>query len=129
MKVVASYPHALTAHMARQHLKSAGIQAFVLDEHSTSNLVHGRFITGGVKVAVAQEDAQRAARILGTGVAVRVRRCPRCGSDDVRLTSHAFLAMIVFAFTLGLLKPQRLCYACAHTWRGRKRPPSPGAES
>ncbi len=117
MKVVASYPHALTAHMARQHLKSAGIQAFVLDEHSTSNLLHGRFITGGVKVAVAQEDAQRAAKILGTGVAVRVRRCPRCGSEDVHLTSHAFLAMIVFAFTLGLLKPQRLCYACAHTWR------------
>ena len=118
MKVVARYPNAITAHMARQHLKSAGIKAFVLDEHSTRNIPLGSIITGGVKVAVAHEDAQRAAAILNPTAPARVRRCPRCDTDDVRLASHVFLALIVFAFTLGLLKPKRRCSNCLHEWRG-----------
>ena len=103
MKVVASYRRATTAHFARVALESAGIRAVVLDEH------YGRFITGGVKVAVADEDAERGARILKTAAPVREYRCPRCDSKDtMRLPVPVFLVLLVYAFTLGLVKPKRM---------------------
>ena len=128
MKVVARYPKATGAHSARAALESAGIRAVVLD-HTARNLPVGSFISGDVKVAVADQDAQRAARILNTMAPGRGYRCPRCDSkDNMRLPVPVFWVLLVYAFTLGLVKPKRICKECLHEWRGRN-PLFPSAES
>ncbi len=118
MKEIASYQNSLTAHFARTRLENAGIRAIVTDEMDATGL--GLIESGaGIKLRVAPEDAERALAVLFGAAAPREVVCPLCDSDDTGGSgAPVFLALIVFAFTLGLLKPKRRCNACGHEWRG-----------
>ena len=128
MKVVASYPRAAAANSARIVLESSGIRVIVLD-HSAPKYpyvgIAGRFLTGSVKVAVADEDVERAVRILKT--AAPTRRCPSCDSENTgRPDTPVYWELILFALSIGILRPKRRCNDCLHEWRTKKAPVSGG---
>jgi len=74
--VVARCTRAVQARLARR-LEAEGIQAFVLDEQATTANPFLAPDLGGVKVAVAAEDASRAREILGDLADPRVLAHPQ----------------------------------------------------
>ncbi|RIL05251.1 MAG: hypothetical protein DCC71_11010 [Proteobacteria bacterium] len=129
------------AHLARALLESQGIEAWVLDAQQVGVQWHVAGAIGGIKVAVAPEDAERARTLLAEDrsdalaeideaalPAPAEERCPRCGSPDVasrargeRPGGWAWLSMGLF-FALGFLVPRRRrlvrsgCRACGAFW-------------
>ena len=63
LATVATYPQAVTAHMARNFLEEHGVSAFVVDEH-LARQVWENF--SGVNVQVPANDAGRAMALLKT---------------------------------------------------------------
>jgi hypothetical protein len=62
---VATIPDAPDADLARERLELEGIQAFVLDGQSDAVMPFMVASTGGIRLQVAPEDAERAREILG----------------------------------------------------------------
>jgi len=61
---VASTSHTYEAHLIKTKLESEGIPAFIQDEHVvTANWLYSLAV-GGVKVKVAQNDVERAKKVL-----------------------------------------------------------------
>jgi hypothetical protein len=65
MVVVASFGRPVDAHLAKTRLEAAGIQAFILDENAIAVNPFYSPALGGVKLAVAEEDVDRAREVLG----------------------------------------------------------------
>lgn len=117
MKEIASYRDSVSAHFAKTRLENAGIRAFVTDELAAVDAMFGLEPGYLVKLRVAPEDTEGAIAVLFGAASPLEIVCPRCNSDDVGSGAPVFLALVVCAFTLGLLKPKRRCNACLHTWR------------
>ncbi len=62
---VARFPDAPEADLARERLALEGIRAFVLDELGDAVMPFMIASTGGIRLQVAPEDAERAREILG----------------------------------------------------------------
>lgn len=133
------YPH--EAQLARALLESEGIPAWVLDEHQVQMRWHLAAALGGVKVAVAPSDEQRAGTLLArdhsdalAGIPeaqlppAEEEQCPRCHGPGELLASTSQLPAPVqwlttaFFLLVGALVPRRRvkiryrCQACDHTW-------------
>ena len=77
MHVIASFPTPEDAHLFRTFLESRGIGGVLLDEHFVQLLWHYSNAIGGVRVAVAEDDAEEAAEIYGEYMeSLRQGDCP-----------------------------------------------------
>jgi hypothetical protein len=63
---VATFPDAPLAQLARERLELEGIAAFVADAMTAGVMPFLTSATGGVRVQVKADDAERAREILGT---------------------------------------------------------------
>lgn len=60
---IRTFDRAIDAHLLKSKLESEGIECFLFDEHVISiNPLYG-IATGGIKLCVMAEDAERANRI------------------------------------------------------------------
>ena len=62
MTTIATFNKAEQAHLLRTRLEANGIPAFLLDENVTQ--MEWEFLTGGVRVQVADEDVEAARELL-----------------------------------------------------------------
>lgn len=65
MKTIARFHKNEEAHLFRSFLESEGIPAHLLDEAISQVCWHYSAATGGVRVSVAEEDAERAEGLYG----------------------------------------------------------------
>ena len=123
---------AVEAHLVRSRLESAGVQAFLTDEHIVSVQWLYSTAVGGVKVLVQDRDVEEAREILSPRPVrhsarfvtddLHAPRCPSCGSLEVvehysrRIT---FASSIFFGFPLPLPGRRALCRTCGARWRPR----------
>lgn len=63
MKTIATFTTPEDAHLFRSFLESRGIEAHLLDEYFVQLFWHYSNTIGGVRVAVAEEDAETAAAL------------------------------------------------------------------
>ncbi|HEY8122059.1 MAG TPA: DUF2007 domain-containing protein [Myxococcota bacterium] len=129
--VVASFRDAHEAHLARALLESAGLPAYVVDEHTIGNIWLYSNLLGGVKVLVPADLAAEARSILADGnpppepepnsvPSARPERCPVCSGavrslDPTDRRVRALSMLIGFPFAIG--RRRRRCDDCGHTWR------------
>lgn len=132
------------ADLARALLDSYGIEAWILDEHQIRQQWHLAGALGGIKVAVAPENAYRARQVLAEDYSDVVEeladddtqreaavdgdeRCPRCGGAATREAAQSApgareIATSLLWVALGLLVPRRRfevacrCSDCGHAW-------------
>jgi hypothetical protein len=64
LQTVATFSNLIVANMARNKLESAGIKAFLNDQEMAGGLWHLSGALGGVKLQVAESDAERAVDVL-----------------------------------------------------------------
>lgn len=141
LAVVGSFVFLHEADVARSLLEAHGIECWLLDELQVQQRWHMAGALGGVKLAVAPENAYRARQILGEDHSEALadipesrlpadpsERCPRCGSGDTRASSRlrspgplGWLTSLAFLL-MGFLVPRRRiekayrCVACDHAW-------------
>ena len=61
---IRTFDHAMDAHLLKSKLESEGVECFLFDENTVSiNPLYG-IATGGIKLRVIEEDAERAMAIL-----------------------------------------------------------------
>lgn len=136
--VIAKFSLPLEAQIARASLESAGITAFVADEHTINMDWLYSNAMGGVRLIVRREDADAARRILEADFSmgvdesflaneknrVDVAHCPSCGSDDVypftKGKRPAFLVFILLGFPLFFYQDGLKCKDCGTFWRGKQ---------
>ena len=102
-----SYDNYVSAHIAMGRLEEDGINCWLKDENTvTIDPILGNAI-GGIKLMVAESQAQRATEILKELEANRKMSltCPHCGSHNVELISTprkpSNWIMAVFGFLFG----------------------------
>ncbi|TVM16416.1 DUF2007 domain-containing protein [Oceanidesulfovibrio indonesiensis] len=118
-----SSTQAWEARLAQAALESAGIDAFVEDENlAQANWLYAGAI-GGVKVRVRAEDEARAEELLAEvrRAHQHTRRCPACGSEDIRRGKLPALLLVGSYLLLGVpllfLAPRYQCRQCGHAWK------------
>ncbi|GAB6262428.1 putative signal transducing protein [Photobacterium sp. R1] len=119
-----SFPH--EAHIAKASLDSAGIESYIVDEHTVNTQWLYSNAIGGVRLMVAEGHAEEAVQILNSdfsqsldnGVVTDEAKdvCPNCGSPD--LSAHtkgkrpAFLVFIILGFPLFFYRHGYKCNQC-----------------
>lgn len=77
MITIASFPTPEDAHLFRAFLESRGIQSVLLDEHFVQLFWHYSNAVGGVRVAVAEDEAEEAAEVYTEYMeSLRQGECP-----------------------------------------------------
>ena len=137
------------ADLARALLDSYGIEAWIFDEHQIRQQWHLAGALGGIKVAVAPEDAYRAQQVLAEDYSDVVEElaeseappgadpdadaCPRCGGATRRCVQRSAqpgareIASSLLWAAFGFLVPRRrfdvscTCASCGHTWQHETR--------
>lgn len=119
------------------------IRYFIKDEHMSNLLPHYTVALGGKKVAVNDEDYERAIEIIRNNLEeqetsstikpkVDDKKCPACGSADVEIcnkyrTSIKSVVFAIFTFILFinvLSSNKRLkCNKCNHEWNIKNNVP------
>lgn len=101
-----TFDNYFTANIWLTRLQDAGIRCFLLDENTVTIDPILTNAIGGIKLAVAREDAVAASEML-----LRFEqeykasaRCPRCGSDQLiqvpsRKTGNMLTAMLTWLFS------------------------------
>ena len=105
---VAHYTDPIEAHLARGRLMSEGIDAHLGDEHLAVANWEWRLAVGGVKVRVADRDAERARAILAAvdageyalEVDIDEERALRAPDRESWSSRLAWLALMLFAIPL-----------------------------
>lgn len=120
-----SFPH--EAHIARASLEAAGVEAFIADEHTINMDWTYSNALGGVRVRVAEKDAQKAQDILAQDFSHLIEEefgedaelsCSMCGSTN--MTPHtkgkrpAFLVFLLLGFPLFFHRHGMKCDHCGH---------------
>ena len=109
-------------------LEAEGIPARIADEHTVGAFWLYSEAVGGVKLMVAPEDLERAARLLAEDRSSLLpetpdsHACPRCASEEVRHPrAHRWSAVLswVLSFPLVFWSRSLRCASCGHRWRSR----------
>ena len=110
-------------------LGSNGIDSELLGENTVAANPLFSNAVGGIQIAVAAEDAERATELVEEhrraereAEAERARKCPQCGQEGdpapPRPSWHGVLFVLTLgAFTLLFPWPRYACTACGHKWR------------
>jgi hypothetical protein len=117
---VAEYPSVIEAQLSRARLDAEGIECHIVNEHMTA-LEPG--LTGGARLLVRVEDAERARAVLATAATEQPEaddpddgpQCPRCNKR------YAYEERSLLASVLNLLRGRASqstwrCRKCDHTW-------------
>ena|ERR1700733_10253929 len=131
LMTVRRYRDLAEAYMGRSLLESAGIPAWIADEHLVrldwfySNLV------GGMRLQVDERDEVAAREILEEGVPATITygeeelyvqpTCPKCGSAEITLGSgtergRSLLALYVLSIPVPPREATWYCEACRARW-------------
>jgi hypothetical protein len=127
--VVAAYPDATQAHVAKGLLESEGIDAVLRDEHLvTANWMLSNAL-GGVRLMVPQAREVEARRLLQQAARGELAlddleedtpKCPKCGacnaSADNPSRRLAFAALIFLNVPLPFARTRLRCRLCGHRW-------------
>ncbi|HHF2920456.1 DUF2007 domain-containing protein [Vibrio sp. VGrn 2] len=111
-----SFPH--EAHIARASLDSVGIESYIADEHTVNTQWLYSNAIGGVRLMVAESDAEDAKQILSSDFSESLENelavdegkdvCPNCGSKELFAFTKgkrpAFLVFILLGFPLFFYK-------------------------
>jgi hypothetical protein len=125
MRVIASYFEATEAYIAASVLDAEGIPFEIRDEHVVGVGWLYSQATGGVKLLVPDDVADRAAALLGADRSAAVPddpdaiRCPACGSADVRsadLRRRALALGLLLGLPLTARSGRLRCRACGKRW-------------
>jgi len=145
LSIVGRFAYLHEADLAKALLESEQIRSWLLDENQIRHRWHLGAALGGVKLAVAPNDAERAADLLSQDFSEAIAAipeqglaghpdevCPRCGSSRVSESSQQrwpgplqWIASLLFLF-LGALVPRRSfevkrqCADCGCRWSQRE---------
>lgn len=138
MIVVARFSFPLDAHIAKASLDAAGIESYILDEHTVNTQWLYSNAMGGVRLVVEEANLKKAAQILNSdfsealvdevGTEKSQDTCPHCGSKD--LSAHtkgkqpAFLVFILLGFPLFFYKHGYKCNQCGEFSEKLHTPPT-----
>jgi hypothetical protein len=131
---VATFGEVLAAQMCRARLASAGVRAFVADEHLSTLNPHYMGAALGIRVQVRQADLARALEILKEAAERKDEdegeddddehddgpRCPSCASRYSYFEWSAgqmFLIVLLVGLPLLFLHKQWHCRRCDHRFR------------
>lgn len=140
---IATFSHAIEAHLHRTKLESEGIHSFVTDEYMVTTQWLYSTALGGVKLWVRESDVEKAQQILKSipkqnpesGVTNNGDElCPRCGSPDIHYETFnlrpLFISWIIIGlffsptvqgsiggFPLPFTKKKWKCKNCGHEWQ------------
>lgn len=133
MAIVGRFREPSLAHLAKGKLESEGIPAFVRDEYLVGVAWDYSLAVGGVKLEVAEEDAERAVEILKQDHSNEIPeaqeglvdsgpddKCPKCGSADLILQKRARkLGALALLFSLPIIYMGKSCKcrSCGHRWK------------
>lgn len=136
LETVASFTDPLQAHIARGRLEAEGVPAYVIHENHVWAAWFLSNALGGVKLQVAQGDADRAQEILAAdregeyaealdlpGDEVTPPACPHCGAVD-SFPRFSWQTLLLVVFSLGIVgvifpprRDLRQCRRCGTRWR------------
>lgn len=126
------YRDLLGAFVARSLLESAGIQAWIPDEHLVQMNWFYSNLVGGIRLQVDENDEAAALEILEQGTPETITygeeetyvqpACPKCGSPKITLGSGTESGRsLVALYVLGIPVPPREaawhCEACGAQWK------------
>src|SRR6187551_3432802 len=124
---IATYAKPEEAHLARLRLCREDIPAFVKGEHLVQTAWTWTILVGGVKLQVAEEDAEEALALLRAEPVVTEGPdssppCPKCGAEQTELyfwaRRCAGLSLFIGLPLMFLTRWHRWeCSSCKHTWR------------
>lgn len=110
-----SFPH--EAHIARASLDSVGIESHIADEHTVNTQWLYSNAMGGVRLMVAESDAEDAKQILSSDFSESLESelavdegkdvCPNCGSKELFAFTKGkrlFLSLYFTGFSIVLLQ-------------------------
>jgi len=116
MKTVASFATRLEADLLKGRLDAIGIRAFLLDENTVGWFWHYANLLGGIKVAVADADLQRAQDLLRE---IENRKTAAEASRAEDRAASAWTCPVCGAEVDG---NQEICWACGTTADGEETP-------
>jgi len=129
VKTIATFSKPEEAHLLRTRLESAGIPAFVQDEHLVQlDWLYSNAI-GGVRVQIGDDDLDAAKEFLVPASPqpcpdAQEVLCPACGSPrtapDELPRRIAFLSLLVISFPL-LFSRRWRCADCRRVFKAPKR--------
>ena len=126
--IIASYPQAPAAHLARMQLESHGIEAWLDNENFSTMYPFLPGPAGGVQLKVWEDDAPAAAEFIhGLDEDARMaqetaaRTCPQCHSvrsreNTLGLFALAAMVIVTCGFYLPLCYWKHECQDCGHRW-------------
>jgi len=124
MLTIASFSKPEEAYLLKLRLEAGGVPAYVQDE----NLIQMNWLysnaVGGVRVQIAEEDAEHANEILQEPhhslEMIGMPPCPSCSSTqtapDELPRRLSFLAVLLAGFPFMFSKTRWRCSSCNHTW-------------
>ncbi len=132
-RIVARYLFLTDALFAESRLRSAGIETFLIDETVPRLDWFWLHALGGVKILVADEDANDASELINLpllpqfegedGRILTQPVCPRCGSLDIAYRSVttsrilvASLVTVVAWLLLPFARDRWRCFSCGYSW-------------
>jgi hypothetical protein len=125
MITIAQFSKPEEAHLLRMRLEAGGVPAFVLDENMVQmDWLYSNAI-GGVRLQIAEEDAERAREILEEEPAEELPSdrpvCPSCGSLETGIDETprriTFLTILLCGVPLFFPRQRWKCAECQATWR------------
>ena len=129
MITVASFSKPEEAHLLRLRLEAGGVPAYIQDENMVQiDWLYSNAI-GGVRVQIADEDAEHAKEILESPLvdseAADMPACPKCHSTktapDELPRRLSFLSMMLAGFPFMFSKTRWRCSECNNTWNQRNQ--------
>ena len=124
---IASYSFPHEAHVAKANLDSAGIPAFIADEHTINMQWLFSNALGGVRIKVPVQYAQQAQEILAQDFSHLLEeefgeeieeKCSKCGSTNVKSYTKgkkpAFLVFLLLGFPLFFYQHGTKCNGCGY---------------
>lgn len=131
-----NFTNYIDAHIVLGQLHAAGIDCWLKDEHTVHLIPVWTNAVGGIKLMVAEDQAEQG-RALLEGIERQRKshfRCPKCGSNNVELVStprkpsNWLSALVSFSFGSYAIAPDKAyhCFSCGHE---AEEMPAPGSEA